>query len=108
LTEWMEDAACKDKTALFYTERKDRLVPEPEELIAKAICNACSVKDACVLYVLENPHEQGIWGGLTEYDRKKLRRGKPRQNRPANLVHRRALEDRAVRAEISLRASVLY
>lgn len=38
---------------------------------AKAICGECPYKARCLEFALKN-HEQGIWGGTTERDRKKL------------------------------------
>jgi len=39
---------------------------------AKAICRKCDLQEACLRFALEN-REQGIWGGTTENDRKRLR-----------------------------------
>ena len=39
---------------------------------AIAICMACSVRDECLKYALDNNIEFGIWGGKTEKERKKL------------------------------------
>jgi WhiB family redox-sensing transcriptional regulator len=41
--------------------------------IAKAICNSCPYKSECLEWALEN-RETGIWGGLTEMDRRRIRR----------------------------------
>jgi WhiB family redox-sensing transcriptional regulator len=39
---------------------------------AKAVCRQCPLQEACLRFALEN-REQGIWGGTTENDRKRLR-----------------------------------
>lgn len=41
---------------------------------AKAICNSCPAQEACLSVALKRPEEFGIWGGLTEYERKALKR----------------------------------
>ncbi len=41
----------------------------------KQICSTCPYQLRCLEYALKNPIEQGIWGGTTEYERKKMRRG---------------------------------
>jgi len=40
---------------------------------AIVICNGCAVKDACLTYSLEW-EPVGIWGGLPESDRNRMRR----------------------------------
>ncbi|MBV8980855.1 MAG: WhiB family transcriptional regulator [Acidimicrobiia bacterium] len=41
---------------------------------AKAICARCLVKDQCLAYALDNGDKFGIWGGLSERERRRLRR----------------------------------
>jgi WhiB family redox-sensing transcriptional regulator len=43
---------------------------------AKLVCFECPYKLRCLEYALRHPEELGIWGGTTEYDRKKMRSGK--------------------------------
>ena len=42
---------------------------------AKILCEACPYSGDCLEYALKNPELQGIWGGSTEKQRKKIRRG---------------------------------
>ena len=42
---------------------------------AKRICLGCEVKDACLEYALANDERFGIWGGLSERERRRLKRG---------------------------------
>lgn len=46
---------------------------------AKELCNQCDVKNECLEAALERDEKFGIWGGLTERERKRLRRSR-RQN----------------------------
>jgi WhiB family transcriptional regulator, redox-sensing transcriptional regulator len=41
---------------------------------AKRICASCEVRDECLSYALENDERFGIWGGLSERERRKLKR----------------------------------
>lgn len=41
---------------------------------AKAICNECPYKIQCLEYALSDPSTQGIWGGLTENQRRIMRK----------------------------------
>lgn len=43
---------------------------------AKAVCQACVVREDCLEYALENSEKFGIWGGLSERERRRLRRAR--------------------------------
>lgn len=45
-----------------------------EHKAAKLICRTCPVKDACLAYAMDAPVDHGIWGGLTERERRRYRR----------------------------------
>jgi len=73
-TNWRMLAACKGMDGkLFFgigedEEQKARL---ERESAAKAVCHGCSVRGACLREAIDN-REQGLWGGLTKYERKRL------------------------------------
>jgi len=48
---------------------------------AKTICRGCPVMLECREYAMDNPSLSGTWGGLTEQDRRRLRRMNT-ENRP--------------------------
>ncbi len=50
------------------TERKDER--ERREVRAKSICRICPVKAPCLDYAIEIREPYGIWGGLTEAERR--------------------------------------
>ena len=41
---------------------------------AKRVCASCEVKAECLEYALQNDERFGIWGGLSERERRRLRR----------------------------------
>ena len=41
---------------------------------AKKVCVSCEVRAECLEYALENDERFGIWGGLSERERRKLKR----------------------------------
>lgn len=72
---WQGEALCRGNHAhLFFApstlERKEDR--ERRELKAKAICSVCPVKPRCLDYALEIREPYGIWGGLTESERRQL------------------------------------
>lgn len=70
--EWMDQAACSGADPdLFFPERGD---PTAE---AKAVCRACPVRQQCLDHALANREKFGVWGGMSERERRRLRRGRP-------------------------------
>jgi WhiB family redox-sensing transcriptional regulator len=51
-------------------ERRD--VREAREAKAKTICAECSVQQECLEFALRVHEPHGIWGGLTEAERRRL------------------------------------
>lgn len=69
--QWTEDAACgnTDPEELFgQSERQSR---------AKAVCTGCPVRTECLAEALDNRIEFGVWGGMTERERRRLLRRRP-------------------------------
>ena len=72
---WVEDwaarAACKGDTpdALF--------VRGAEQNKAKQVCAGCPVRTECLAEALDNQIEWGVWGGMTERERRALLRKRP-------------------------------
>lgn len=67
--EWMARGACAGVTAnLFYPERG------ADTRGAKEVCRGCEVRHDCLDYAMVNGEKHGIWGGLSERERRRLRR----------------------------------
>lgn len=43
---------------------------------AKAVCRACVVREDCLEYALQNGEKFGIWGGMSERERRRIRRSR--------------------------------
>jgi WhiB family redox-sensing transcriptional regulator len=73
---WRELAACRGADLnLFFPERGESAGP------ARQVCAACPVRQACLDYAISNRITHGIWGGLTERERRALRSGWVRATR---------------------------
>ena len=67
--DWQEHARCRGEDPdLFFPERGS-----PGDS-AKRVCVTCDVRLDCLEYALANGERYGIWGGLTERERTRLRR----------------------------------
>lgn len=65
-SDWTKRARCSTADPdVFYTRGTQR---------AKRVCGLCPVKDECLQDALDRDEEFGIWGGLTERERRKLKR----------------------------------
>jgi WhiB family redox-sensing transcriptional regulator len=52
---------------LFFPERGESAAE------AKAVCASCMVRTECLEFALEHKERFGVWGGLSEYERRRLR-----------------------------------
>ena len=67
---WVEQARCRGA--------EDDLFPEgKQQKRAAAICMGCPVRQDCLIEALDSRLEWGIWGGLTERERRALLRQHP-------------------------------
>jgi WhiB family redox-sensing transcriptional regulator len=48
-----------------------------EHKLAKRICRRCPVRTECLDYAMEAPVDHGVWGGMTERERRRCRRKAP-------------------------------
>jgi WhiB family redox-sensing transcriptional regulator len=47
---------------------------------AKRVCGACEVRAECLDYALANGEQHGIWGGLSERERRRLKQQRDRED----------------------------
>lgn len=74
LDEWRIHGNCVGvDPEVFYPERG-----KPTKQ-AKEICSKCIVQKHCALEALENNEKHGIWGGLSERERRRIRRQRKEQ-----------------------------
>lgn len=68
--QWQERALCAQTDPEAFFPEKGGSTRE-----AKRICQGCEVRDRCLEYALANDERFGIWGGLSERERRRLKRG---------------------------------
>ena len=71
--DWRDQAACRDADPELFFPDDDRSA-RAQVKTAKLICRGCPVSATCLNWALASGQEAGIWGGLTEDERRRLSR----------------------------------
>lgn len=67
--DWVKRAACRGTSPdLFFPTRGESTAE------AKAVCADCHVRTQCLDYALTNCEKFGVWGGLSERERRRIRK----------------------------------
>ena len=66
---WQDRALCAQTDPEAFFPEKGGSTRE-----AKKICTGCEVKAECLEYALANDERFGIWGGLSERERRRIKR----------------------------------
>lgn len=80
--DWLADAACRGATT-------DVFFPTSESGVgaATAICAACPVREECLEYAIATRQPEGVWGGLTVVERRRLLRRRQKAARKQRDAH---------------------
>ncbi len=71
---WRGEAACKYlPTELFFPIGHGPRA-QAQTSVAKSVCNACSVRAQCLDYALAANAQYGVFGGMSEEERREVRR----------------------------------
>ncbi|MHB8219333.1 MAG: WhiB family transcriptional regulator [Acidimicrobiales bacterium] len=66
---WRKRAACRGiDVDVFYPVTED----DVDAAEAKSICAGCPVREACLEHALAHREREGIWGGATERERRRI------------------------------------
>lgn len=66
---WQTDALCAQTDPEAFFPEKGGSTRD-----AKRVCGSCPVRDECLDYAMDHDEKFGIWGGLSERERRRLRR----------------------------------
>jgi WhiB family transcriptional regulator, redox-sensing transcriptional regulator len=64
---WRSKAACQGLDPAIFYPASDEDADE-----ARAICASCPVREPCLEYALANRERDGVWGGRTEKERRRI------------------------------------
>jgi WhiB family redox-sensing transcriptional regulator len=66
---WRQHAACRGvEPEIFYP------ASDEEAAVAKSVCGVCPVRQLCLEYALSSRERDGVWGGATEKERRRILR----------------------------------
>ncbi|MGH3629153.1 MAG: WhiB family transcriptional regulator [Sciscionella sp.] len=89
--DWRVNAQCRD------ADPDELFVRGAEQRRAKIVCMGCPVRTECLAEALDNRISFGVWGGMTERERRALLRGRPGVRSWRDLLE--AARDRACGVE---------
>jgi WhiB family transcriptional regulator, redox-sensing transcriptional regulator len=73
--DWRDRASCRDTSPeLFFPIGTTGLALDQIDA-AKQVCEECPVAGQCLEFALATNQEAGVWGGTTEDERRRLRKG---------------------------------
>lgn len=91
---WAEDALCVQTDPEAFFPDKGGTTRE-----AKRVCLSCEVRTECLDYALDNDERYGVWGGMSERERRRIKKGQAPVHHPApaDQVIRAWAHDQGVR-----------
>jgi WhiB family redox-sensing transcriptional regulator len=75
---WMADALCRDHPEIDFHP-----VDSASAIAPIRICHQCPVEDDCLEYALATHQDHGVWGGVSERERIRIRRSRNRSPEPS-------------------------
>lgn len=76
---WRNQAACKNEDPELFFPIGTTGPAIEQARTAKRVCTVCAVREECLEFALVSKQDAGIWGGLTEDERRSLRRLRQRR-----------------------------
>ncbi|WP_414495916.1 WhiB family transcriptional regulator [Streptomyces sp. CRN 30] len=68
--DWVTQGRCRTQPERMFAEGA-------EQNQAKAVCAGCPVRLKCLAYALDHRMDHGVWGAMTERERRALLRRRP-------------------------------
>lgn len=82
--DWRHDANCLDSDAEAFFPVGNSGPALQQIAAAKRVCSRCPVRDACLEFALTQGLDSGIYGGMSEDERRQLKRRNARTRARSN------------------------
>jgi WhiB family redox-sensing transcriptional regulator len=76
--DWVHRAQCKDEDPELFFPIGNTGPAALQIASAKAVCAQCDVRMECLEWSMTTGQDAGVWGGLSEEERRALRRARRR------------------------------
>ena len=76
--EWVHRARCKDEDPELFFPIGTTGPAAAQAEMAKGVCLQCDVREQCLEWAIATGQDSGVWGGLSEEERRALRRARRR------------------------------
>ena len=74
MSDWRDRAACRAEDPELFFPIGNGPAAQDQIAEAKAVCRGCPVVTECLSWALEAGQDSGIWGGMTDDERRALAR----------------------------------
>jgi WhiB family redox-sensing transcriptional regulator len=72
--DWRALSACRDTDPSLFFPVGTTGQAVDQIASAKAVCETCDVNESCLRFALETNQDSGVWGGMSEEERRHVRR----------------------------------
>ncbi|WP_199039108.1 WhiB family transcriptional regulator [Glycomyces salinus] len=72
--DWRHQAVCRDEDPELFFPIGDTGPALTQVEQAKSVCRRCPVTESCLQWALETGQDAGVWGGMSEMERRELKR----------------------------------
>jgi WhiB family redox-sensing transcriptional regulator len=73
-SDWRDFAACRDADPELFFPLGTTGLGFQQTALAQQMCRSCPAREECLSYALDNGITDGVWGGTTEEQRRRLAR----------------------------------
>jgi WhiB family transcriptional regulator, redox-sensing transcriptional regulator len=73
---WMDLGACREAEPELFFPISSAGPARSQVAAAKLVCARCVVREECLEYALDAGQDHGVWGGLSEEERRAVRRAR--------------------------------
>ena len=80
--DWVHYARCRDEDPELFFPVGTTGPAAMQIDAAKLVCLECDVRDECLEWAMATGQDAGVWGGLSEDERRALRRARRRSRTP--------------------------
>lgn len=84
--DWRHKAVCRDEDPELFFPVGNSGPALAQIADAKLVCNRCPVTTECLTWALESGQDAGVWGGLSEDERRALKRRNARARGPQRRI----------------------